>query len=138
MTEQTRGRPAGGRWVLALGGDPGDSHLAVTATGGPAAAVRAQVPGLADERFASRLFARDATLWGPDAVAEAGRRLSWVGLGRSSRPLVGQIAVSSDPPGAQVTLVSASGVRSDLPLTDFFPIEVLAGDYATPPIAEAE
>ncbi len=96
MTEQTRGRPAGGRWVLALGGDPGDSHLAVTATGDPAAAVRAQVPGLADERFASRLFARDATLWGPDAVAEAGRRLSWVGLGRSSRPLVGQIAAIRD------------------------------------------
>ena len=45
------------------------------------------------------------------------------------RTLVGQLAVSSDPPGAQVTLVSASGVRSDLPLTDFFPVEVLAGEY---------
>ena len=45
------------------------------------------------------------------------------------RTLVGNLAVSSDPAGAQVTLVSASGLRSDLPLTDFFPIEVLAGEY---------
>jgi tetratricopeptide (TPR) repeat protein len=46
------------------------------------------------------------------------------------RTLVGYLAVSSDPAGAQVTLVSASGLRSDLPLTDFFPIEVLAGEYS--------
>jgi tetratricopeptide (TPR) repeat protein len=46
------------------------------------------------------------------------------------RTLVGYLAVSSDPPGAQVTLVTPSGLRSDLPLTDFFPIEVLAGDYS--------
>jgi tetratricopeptide (TPR) repeat protein len=46
------------------------------------------------------------------------------------RTLVGRIAVSSDPAGAQVTLVSAAGERTDLGLTDFFPIEVLAGDYA--------
>jgi tetratricopeptide (TPR) repeat protein len=45
------------------------------------------------------------------------------------RSLVGFLAVSSDPPGASVTLVSAAGLRSDLPLTDFFPVEVLAGDY---------
>lgn len=46
------------------------------------------------------------------------------------RTLVGRLAVSSDPPGAQVTLASsATGLRTDLPLTDFFPIEVLAGEY---------
>jgi tetratricopeptide (TPR) repeat protein len=45
------------------------------------------------------------------------------------RTLVGRLAVSSDPAGASVTLVSAAGLRSDLPLTDFFPVEVLAGDY---------
>jgi tetratricopeptide (TPR) repeat protein len=46
------------------------------------------------------------------------------------RTLVGRLAVSSDPPGAQVTLVSsATGQRTDMPLTDFFPIEVLAGEY---------
>ncbi len=46
------------------------------------------------------------------------------------RTLVGGIAVSSEPAGAQVTLVSPGGLRTDLGLTDFFPIEVLAGEYA--------
>ncbi|HSD65914.1 MAG TPA: PEGA domain-containing protein, partial [Vicinamibacteria bacterium] len=45
------------------------------------------------------------------------------------RTLVGYLAVSSKPAGAQVTLVGAGGVRSDLGLTDFFPLEVLAGEY---------
>jgi tetratricopeptide (TPR) repeat protein len=43
------------------------------------------------------------------------------------RTLVGYLAVSSQPAGAQVTLVG--GTRTDLGLTDFFPIEVLSGDY---------
>jgi tetratricopeptide (TPR) repeat protein len=46
------------------------------------------------------------------------------------RTLVGRIAVSSDPAGATVTLVSPGGLRNELGLTDFFPIEVLAGEYA--------
>ncbi len=46
------------------------------------------------------------------------------------RALVGYLAVSSKPAGARVSLVGPSGARSDLGLTDFFPTEVLAGDYA--------
>ena len=45
------------------------------------------------------------------------------------RSLVGYLAVSSKPAGAQVTLVGPGEVRSDLGLTDFFPAEVLAGEY---------
>ena len=45
------------------------------------------------------------------------------------RALVGYLAVSSQPAGAQVTLVGSGGARTDLGLTDFFPIEVLSGDY---------
>jgi glucose-6-phosphate isomerase len=37
---------------------------------------------------ASRLFAQDATLWGPAAEAEASVRLAWTDLPLSSRPLV--------------------------------------------------
>lgn len=66
--------------------------LEVLATGPAADAIAAQVPGLVAEGFASRLFAQDATLWGAEAEAEASIRLSWVGLHRSSRHLVGQIA----------------------------------------------
>jgi glucose-6-phosphate isomerase len=68
----------------------------VIATGPAAAAVAAHVPHLVAERFASRLFARDATLWGPAAESEASIRLGWVDLARSSRPLVGEVAALRD------------------------------------------
>lgn len=72
--------------------DPlGDSALTVTAAGAAADAVTTHVPGLVSDGFASKLFAQDATLWGPDAESEAGKRLSWVGLGSSSRSLVAEI-----------------------------------------------
>ncbi len=45
------------------------------------------------------------------------------------RSLVGYLAVSSKPAGARVTLIGPGDNRTDLGLTDFFPIEVLAGDY---------
>lgn len=66
--------------------------LEVAATGAAADAVSSWVPRLVDERFASRLFGKDATLWGPAAEAEASIRLGWVDLYRTSRPLVGAIA----------------------------------------------
>jgi len=42
--------------------------------------------------FASRLFAQDATLWGPAAESEASNRLAWTDLPVSSRPLVDIVA----------------------------------------------
>ena len=45
------------------------------------------------------------------------------------RALVGYVAVSSKPAGARVTLTGAGDFKLDLGLTDFFPIEVLAGEY---------
>jgi glucose-6-phosphate isomerase len=65
--------------------------LEVVATGAAAEAVGQHVARLVDDSFASRLFAQDATLWGPEAEEEASKRLAWVGLPRSSRPLVGEI-----------------------------------------------
>ena len=66
--------------------------LGVLASGLAADAVTRHVPQLVADQFASRLFAKDATLWGPEAEAESARRLSWVSLGRTSRPLVGEVA----------------------------------------------
>jgi len=66
--------------------------LEVTATGAAAAAIGNVVPRLVEGHFASRLFAQDPTLWGSEAEPEARKRLSWVGLHRSSRPLLGEIA----------------------------------------------
>ena len=68
------------------------SSLSVSASGAAADAIGRHVPTLVDDSVASRLFAQDATLWGADAEAESRIRLSWVGLPRSSRPLVGEIA----------------------------------------------
>ena len=72
------------------------SSISVTASGPAADAVAAHVPGLVKAGFASRLFAQDATLWGPAAESESAIRLSWVGLPRSSRPLVGEVAAIRD------------------------------------------
>jgi len=46
---------------------------------------------LVAEKVAARLSAQDATLWGPDAEAEASVRLGWTRLHETSRPLVAEI-----------------------------------------------
>jgi glucose-6-phosphate isomerase len=66
--------------------------LEVAATGAAAHAITSWVPRLVEERFASRLFAEDASLWGDAAKEEASVRLGWVNLHRSSRPLLGAVA----------------------------------------------
>ena len=66
--------------------------LEVAATGAAADAIRAHVPALVEEGFAGKLFAQDATLWGPEAEEESAKRLSWVTLPRTSRPLIGEVA----------------------------------------------
>ena len=65
--------------------------IRVEAAGYAGAAAASAVPGLVSDRFASRLFARDADLWGPEARAEAAVRLGWVDAVQVSRPLVGRI-----------------------------------------------
>ncbi len=49
------------------------------------------VEGLVSDKVASRIAGRDATLWGADAEAEAGKRLAWVGLAQESRALVDEV-----------------------------------------------
>ena len=70
--------------------------LSVSASGPAADAIATAVPQLVEAQFASKLFARDPTLWGAAAESESSKRLSWVGLGRTSRPLVGEIAALRD------------------------------------------
>jgi glucose-6-phosphate isomerase len=83
----------------------------VVATGAAADAIGAKVPDLVSESFASRLFAKDASLWGPEAEEESGKRLSWVTLPQSSRPLVGEIsALRSDLHDAGVDHVVLCGM----------------------------
>jgi glucose-6-phosphate isomerase len=70
--------------------------LGVLASGPAADAVARHVPQLVADSFASRLFVKDPTLWGPDAESESAVRLSWVALGRTSRPLLGEVAALRD------------------------------------------
>lgn len=65
--------------------------LNVAASGAAADAIGAHLPALVEAEFAGRLFAQDPTLWGDAAAEESAKRLSWVGLARSSRPLIGEI-----------------------------------------------
>ena len=50
------------------------------------------VERLVTDGVASGIAKRNATLWGAEAEPEAAIRLSWVGLPRSSRPLLGEVA----------------------------------------------
>ncbi len=66
--------------------------ITFTATVPDGSGWEAAVDELVADRFASRLAARDRTLWGEAAEDEAGRRLAWVDLATTSRWLVGEIA----------------------------------------------
>jgi glucose-6-phosphate isomerase len=54
-------------------------------------ATQALVDNLVAERVASALAHQDPTLWGPQAQPEAARRLAWVALPETSRPLLATI-----------------------------------------------
>lgn len=56
-----------------------------------AAALEFLVDRLVEERVASALTNQDPTLWGPQAETEAARRLAWVALPNTSRPLLATI-----------------------------------------------
>jgi glucose-6-phosphate isomerase len=62
--------------------------LQVTVGGGDYTATLEQ---LVSDRVASRIAAKDSTLWGDDAHSEAEVRLGWVGLHETSRPLLAEI-----------------------------------------------
>jgi glucose-6-phosphate isomerase len=68
----------------------------VVASGSAADAIATRVPELVEAQFASKLFAQDPTLWGPEAESESAIRLSWVNLPRASRPLLGEVAALRD------------------------------------------
>ncbi len=51
---------------------------------------------LLDARFASRLFAQDATLWGEAAAAEAAVRLGWTDFAENAREVLGSAGRLAD------------------------------------------
>jgi glucose-6-phosphate isomerase len=55
------------------------------------AAYAAAVERLVTDGVAGKITDQDPTLWGPEAQAEASKRLAWVHLAEQSRPLVAEI-----------------------------------------------
>ncbi|GAB3844089.1 glucose-6-phosphate isomerase [Nesterenkonia populi] len=72
------------------------SSLSLSLLGAAREAADSQVPGLVDHEFASRLGAKDHTLWGAAAEDEASQRLGWVSLFEDSRALVPKITALRD------------------------------------------
>ncbi|MCG2622064.1 glucose-6-phosphate isomerase [Arthrobacter sp. I2-34] len=65
--------------------------LSFEASGAARTAVEVHIGTLVADKVASRIAAKDRTLWGPAAESEAAIRLGWVEAAEVSRPLVGQI-----------------------------------------------
>lgn len=64
------------------------SSMTLAAAGAALEAIDRVTGTLVEDQVASRLMAKDPTLWGPDAESEAAVRLGWVDLIGSSRGLV--------------------------------------------------
>ena len=67
------------------------STLSYEATGAAQQALDQHLPALVEDRIATRIFAKDHTLWGPDAESESAIRLGWVEAATVSQPLVQEI-----------------------------------------------
>ncbi|MFE8885497.1 glucose-6-phosphate isomerase [Pseudarthrobacter enclensis] len=67
------------------------STLSYEATGAAQQALEQHLPALVEDRIATRIFAKDHTLWGSDAESESAIRLGWVEAATVSQPLVTDI-----------------------------------------------
>ncbi|WP_426995748.1 glucose-6-phosphate isomerase [Pseudarthrobacter sp. N5] len=72
------------------------STLSYDATGAARQALEQHLPALVEDRIATRIFAKDHTLWGPEAESESAIRLGWVEAATVSQPLVGSILALRD------------------------------------------
>jgi glucose-6-phosphate isomerase len=70
--------------------------LSYDATGAARQAHEQHLPALLEDKVATRIFAKDPTLWGPDAEAESAVRLGWVEAATVSQPLVADILALRD------------------------------------------
>lgn len=65
--------------------------IKVSTSGSASDAAKRHLDRLIDTKFASRLFAEDATLWGPEAEEESTKRLGWTKAAAVSEPLIADI-----------------------------------------------
>jgi glucose-6-phosphate isomerase len=65
--------------------------LKVSLSGSASKAVAEYLPGLVIDKIASRIFAKDHTLWGKEAESESSIRLGWVDAAKNSLALVPEL-----------------------------------------------
>jgi transaldolase / glucose-6-phosphate isomerase len=86
-------------------------NLQVATTGASAIAVELVVPVLVSEKFASRIFAKDHTIWGKDAEAESSIRLGWVDAAAESLELLPELeALRLEHQGKGLTRIVLCGM----------------------------
>ncbi|MGF4042205.1 glucose-6-phosphate isomerase [Paenarthrobacter nitroguajacolicus] len=64
------------------------STISYDASGAAQEAIAQHIDSLVEEKIATRIFAKDHTLWGPEAESESAIRLGWVEAATVSQPLV--------------------------------------------------
>lgn len=64
------------------------STISYDASGAAQQAIAQNITSLVDDKVATRIFAKDHTLWGPEAETESAIRLGWVEAAAVSQPLV--------------------------------------------------
>jgi glucose-6-phosphate isomerase len=99
------------------------------------------VDKLVAEKIASRIAAKDATIWGPDAESEASIRLGWVDLHDTSRPLLAEIeALQADlrSEGLDRIVLSGMGGSSLAPevITRTAGVELVVLDSTDPSVVK--
>jgi glucose-6-phosphate isomerase len=85
MTTQAQQLPDGGSAICLDRRSRGSGY---DATGAAQQALEQHLPTLVADRIATRIFAKDHTLWGPEAEAESAVRLGWVEAATVSQALV--------------------------------------------------
>ena len=78
-------------FVTAWAGLGDEAHVSVAASGAAAEAVASHLDALVADKVASRIAAKDATLWGKDAEAESRVRLGWTDVYETTRSLLPQL-----------------------------------------------
>ena len=79
-------------FVTAWAGLGDEAHVSVAASGAAAEAVAVHLDALVADRVASRIAAKDATLWGAEAESEASVRLGWTELHETTRAILPELA----------------------------------------------
>jgi glucose-6-phosphate isomerase len=89
------------------------AHVAVTVTGDAAEAVSVHSPALVADAVASRIGAKDFTLWGEEAEAESKIRLGWTELFETTRGILPEletlVAAASAEGKTRVVLAGMGG-----------------------------